>query len=185
MLSKGHHFPRVALTGVLDADSYLSFPDFRAVERTYVLLTQLAGRAGRGERQGRVVLQTYRPEHYAIRAALDNDDASFAEQEMRFREIFGYPPFVRLALVLSRDRRRERALERLRRASDRIQEAAGGELRVTGPAPAPFERLRGEWRFQCLVRGRSGALVRSAVAAALAQAAPGELVVDVDPYQLL
>jgi primosomal protein N' (replication factor Y) len=185
MLSKGHHFPRVALTGVLDADGYLGFPDFRAVERTYVLLTQLAGRAGRGERPGRVVLQTYRPEHYAIRAALEHDDGAFAAQEMRFREIFGYPPFVRLALVLARDRRRERALERLRRASDRIRDASGGELRVTGPAPAPFERLRGEWRFQCLVRGRSGSRVRAAVAAALAETAPGELVVDVDPYQLL
>jgi len=186
MLSKGHHFPEVALTAVLSADSYLGFPDFRAVERTYDLLTQLAGRAGRGERPGRVVLQTYRPEHYAIRAALEHDDHAFATQEMRFREIFGYPPFSRLALILSRDRSRERALDRLRDVARSLEPFLRAEgLRVTGPAPAPFERLRGQWRFQCLVRGASGAAVRRAVAAALAGRAPGELLVDVDPYQLL
>jgi primosomal protein N' (replication factor Y) len=186
MLSKGHHFPGVALTAVLSADSYLGFPDFRAVERTYALLTQISGRAGRGERPGRVVLQTFHPEHYAIRAALDHDDEAFAAQEMRFREIFGYPPFSRLVLLLSRDRRRERALERLREVAARLDAPARAEgLRVTGPAPAPFERLRGEWRFQCLVRGPSGSAVRRAVAGALAGRAPGEVVVDVDPFQLL
>jgi primosomal protein N' (replication factor Y) len=186
MLSKGHHFPGVALTAVLSADSYLGFPDFRAVERTYVLLTQISGRAGRGERPGRVVLQTYHPDHYAIRAALDHDDDAFAAQEMRFREIFGYPPFSRLVLLLSRDRHRERALDRLREVAARLDAPARSEgLRVTGPAPAPFERLKGEWRFQCLVRGPSGTAVRRAVAAALAGRPPGEISVDVDPFQLL
>lgn len=189
MLSKGHHFPRVALTAVLSADSYLGFPDFRAVERTYALLTQLAGRAGRGERPGRVVLQTWHPDHYAIQAALRHDDEAFAGQELRFRETFGYPPFTRLALLLSRDRRRERALDRLSEAAQRIGRGVrvGGAdgVRVTGPAPAPFERLRGEWRFQLLVRAASGAAVRRAVAAALGDRAPGEISVDVDPYQLL
>ena len=186
MLSKGHHFPGVALTAVLSADSYLGFPDFRAVERTYALLTQISGRAGRGERPGRVVLQTFHPEHYAIRAALDHDDEAFAAQEMRFREIFGYPPFSRLVLLLSRDRHRERALDRLREVAARLDAPARAEgLRVTGPAPAPFERLRGEWRFQCLVRGPSGSAVRRVVAAALAGRAPGEISVDVDPFQLL
>lgn len=189
MLSKGHHFPRVALTAVLSADSYLGFPDFRAVERTYALLTQLAGRAGRGERPGRVVLQTWHPDHYAIQAALRHDDEAFAGQELRFRETFGYPPFTRLALLLSRDRRRERALDRLSEAAQRIGRGVrvGGAdgVRVTGPAPAPFERLRGEWRFQLLVRAASGAAVRRAVAAALGDRAPGEISVDIDPYQLL
>jgi primosomal protein N' (replication factor Y) len=189
MLSKGHHFPGVALTAVLSADSYLGFPDFRAVERTYALLTQLAGRAGRGERPGRVVLQTWHPDHYAVQAALRHDDEAFARQEMGFRETFGYPPFTRLALLLARDRRRERALARLAEAATRIARAVGSGgadgVRVTGPAPAPFERLRGEWRFQLLVRAPSGAAVRRAVAAALAGRPPGEVSVDVDPYQLL
>jgi primosomal protein N' (replication factor Y) len=186
MLSKGHHFPRVALTAVLSADSYLGFPDFRAVERTYSLLTQLAGRAGRGERPGRVVLQTYHPDHYAIQAALRHDDEAFARQEMRFRETFGYPPYARLALLLARDRRRERALERLTEAARRIERGrVPGGVRVTGPAPAPFERLRGEWRFQLLVRAPAGAAVRRAVAIALGERGAGEIVVDVDPYHLL
>lgn len=189
MLSKGHHFPGVALTAVLSADSYLGFPDFRAVERTYALLTQLAGRAGRGERPGRVVLQTWHPDHYAVQAALRHDDEAFARHEMGFRETFGYPPFTRLALLLARDRRRERALARLTEAAERIDRSvrSGGVdgVRVTGPAPAPFERLRGEWRFQLLVRAPSGAAVRRAVAAALGDRPPGEISVDVDPYQLL
>ena len=109
MVAKGHHFPNVSLTGVLLADSYLGFPDFRAVERTYALLTQVAGRAGRGERPGRVVIQTYHPEHYAIRAAMANDDAAFEHQEMKFRRTFHYPPYTRMVLLLSRSRRREKA----------------------------------------------------------------------------
>jgi len=186
MISKGHHFPRVALTGVLSADAYLGFPDFRAVERTYALLTQLAGRAGRGDRPGRVVLQTWHPEHYAIQAALRHDDAAFAAQEMRFREVFGYPPFSRMVLLLSRDRVRERAMERLRGIAAALEPAVrSGQLRLTGPAPAPFERLRGEWRFQCLVRSESGSALRAAVARALEGRPPGEIVVDVDPQQLL
>src|SRR6185295_1831583 len=113
MVSKGHHFPGVALTGVLAADSYLGFPDFRAVERTYTLLTQLAGRAGRGERAGRVVIQTFHPEHYAIQAALEHDDRRFAEEEMRFRRVFHYPPFTRMVHLLVRDAKRERGWARI------------------------------------------------------------------------
>ncbi|MEM8962321.1 MAG: primosomal protein N', partial [Acidobacteriota bacterium] len=109
MVAKGHHFPRVALAAVLHADSYLGFPDFRAVERTYALLTQLAGRAGRGERPGRVVVQTYHPEHYAIRAALDHDDVAYAREETRFRRSFLYPPFARLVQVVARHKERARA----------------------------------------------------------------------------
>ncbi|MGH9360997.1 MAG: replication restart helicase PriA, partial [Thermoanaerobaculia bacterium] len=94
MVSKGHHFPGVALTAVLAADTYLGFPDFRAGERTYNLLFQIAGRAGRGDRPGKVVIQTYHPDHYAIQAALRQDDASFAREELRFRRVFHYPPYT-------------------------------------------------------------------------------------------
>ena len=186
MVSKGHHFPRVALTGILSADSYLGFPDFRAVEKTYALLTQLAGRAGRGERPGRMVIQTFLPEHYAIRAALAQDDAAFAEQEMRFRRIFHYPPYTRMVQLLLRDRSRERGLERLTEIAGRIgRHPRAGELRVTGPATAPLERLRGEWRLQLLVRGAQGGLVRQAIREALGDKPHPGLAVDVDPYHLL
>ncbi|MCM2270643.1 MAG: primosomal protein N' [Thermoanaerobaculia bacterium] len=186
MLSKGHHFPHVALTAVLSADAYLGFPDFRAVERTYALLTQLAGRAGRGVTPGRVVLQTYHPDHYAIRAALEHDDAAFVAQEMRFRRLFDYPPFTRMALVWSRDRDRERAWTRLRELAETLRAQPGAaRLRITGPAPAPLERLKGEWRFQLAVRGPAGRDLRAALQAALAGRRDSGLTVDVDPYQLL
>ncbi|MEO8277646.1 MAG: primosomal protein N', partial [Thermoanaerobaculia bacterium] len=186
MVSKGHHFPGVALTGILSADSYLGFPDFRAVEKTYALLTQLAGRAGRGERPGRVVIQTFLPEHYAIRAALLQDDRAFADQELRFRRIFHYPPYTRMVQLLLRDKSRERGLARLSEVASRIaRHPRAGELRVTGPATAPLERLRGEWRLQLLVRGVQGPVVRQVVREALGDKVLAGLAIDVDPYHLL
>lgn len=187
MVAKGHHFPEVSLTAVLAADSYLSFPDFRAVEKTYAQLVQLAGRAGRGDRPGRVVVQTYHPDHYAIRAALAHDDEGFAREELRFRRAFHYPPYSRMIQVLLRDRQRERGHRWMADLAARLEAARAGEqgLRLTGPAPAPFERLRGEWRFQLLLRGPSGARLRAWLAAALPAPWPRGLVVDVDPYHLL
>jgi primosomal protein N' (replication factor Y) len=187
MVSKGHHFPRIALAAVLAADSYLGFPDFRAVERTYTLLTQLAGRAGRGERAGRVVIQTYNPDHYAIQAALTHDDERFAAEETRFRRVFHYPPFTRMVALLVRDAKRERGWARMQELAGRLAAhplAAG--VRVTGPAPAPLERLRDRWRFQLLLRAPSSAQLRGLLAAALPEThAAADLVVDVDPYDLL
>lgn len=186
MVSKGHHFPRVALAAVLHADTYLAFPDFRAVERTYALLTQLAGRAGRGERPGRVVIQTFHPDHYAIRAALEHDDRAFAEEEMRFRKVFHYPPYTRLVQVLSRHAERERAEAGLQRLAERCQaHPHAGEVRITGPAPAPLERLRGKWRFQLLLRGPSASRLRQLVEDVVGRDAGGEVVVDVDPQDLM
>jgi primosomal protein N' (replication factor Y) len=186
MVSKGHHFPQIALAAVLAADSYLGFPDFRAVERTYTLLTQLAGRAGRGERAGRVVIQTFHPDHYAIQAALQHDDARFAEEEMRFRRIFHYPPFTRMVHLLVRDAKRERGSSRIHDLAERLAAhplAAG--VRVSGPAPAPLERLRNQWRFQLLLRDASGSKLRRLLAAVLPAVPERDLVVDVDPYDLL
>lgn len=186
MVAKGHHFPRVALAAVLLADTYLSFPDFRAVERTYTLLTQLAGRAGRGDRPGRVLIQTYHPDHYAIDAVRAQDDAGFAEQELHFRRTFHYPPYTRMVQVLARDGDRQRAESRLRELATRVARHPGaGGVRVSGPAPAAFERLRGKWRFQLLLRSAHGARLRQLVRAVLEDRPAGELVIDVDPYQLL
>jgi primosomal protein N' (replication factor Y) len=186
MVSKGHHFPGVGLTAVLHADTYLGFPDFRAVERTYNLLTQLAGRAGRGERPGRIVIQTLHPEHYAIRAALAHDDEAFASEEMRFRRVFHYPPYTRMVQLLSRDRNRERAEAAIREINRNLSNhPLASEVRISGPAPAPFEKLRGRWRFQLLVRSASATRLRRMVRESLGEKLPSEIVVDVDPYELL
>lgn len=185
MVSKGHHFPDVALAAVLAADSYLGFPDFRAAERGYALLTQLAGRAGRGDRPGRFVIQTYHPDHYAIQALLKRDDEAFASQEMRFRRVFHYPPFTRMIQIVVRDRDRERGWRRiseLAKAARTNRVAAG--VRFSGPAPAPLERLKGRWRFQLLMRSRSGADVRQ-LARELVPAPSVDVSVDVDPQDLM
>ncbi len=185
MISKGHHFPNVALAAVLTADSYLGFPDFRAAERSYALLTQLSGRAGRGDRAGRFVIQTYHPDHYAIQAVLNQDDEAFASHEMRFRRTFHYPPFTRMVQLVVRDRNRDRGrsrIEELAAAARRHELAAG--VRFSGPAPAPLERLKGQWRFQFLMRSANGSDVRS-LARAVAPAPAADLTVDVDPQDLM
>ncbi len=189
MVAKGHHFPRVSLAAVLFADTYLSFPDFRAVERTSSLLAQLAGRAGRGERPGKVLIQTLQPDHYAVRAALAHDDEGFAQEELRFRRTFHYPPFGRLIQVLSEDRRLEVAKEAVEAVAHRVfADPASREILCLGPAPAPFERLGGKWRHQLLLRGPSVARLRRAVKAAIESLSATHravLKVDVDPYDLL
>jgi primosomal protein N' (replication factor Y) len=186
MVSKGHHFPEVALTAVLSADTYLGFADFRAVERTYTLLTQVAGRAGRGERAGRVVVQSYHPHHYAIRAALEHDDEAFAKEELRFRRVFHYPPYTRMVQLLVRDEKRERAEAAARELADRIErDPLAREVRIAGPVLAPFERLRNQWRFQLLLRHPSVKTLHRLLDRAIPDKLPAELVVDVDPYDLL
>jgi primosomal protein N' (replication factor Y) len=186
MVSKGHHFPGVSLTAVLAADAYLGFPDFRAVERTYNLLTQLAGRAGRGDRPGRVVIQTYHPDHYAIQAALHQDDEGFAQEEMRFRRVFHYPPYTRMVQLLMRDKDREKAWGAIRElAADLAAHPLSRHARITGPAPAPLERLRNEWRFQLLVRSAAGKDLHRMLRDVVPQSPAVALVVDVDPQQLL
>ncbi len=186
MVSKGHHFPRVALTAVLAADAYLGFPDFRAVERTYNLLTQVAGRAGRGDRPGRVVIQTFHPDHYAIQAALHQDDEGFMREEMRFRRVFHYPPYTRMVQLLARDKNRDKAWSVISDLSaDLSAHPLARSVRITGPAPAPLERLRGEWRFQLLARSASGKDLHRLLEDVLQGNPPAGLVVDVDPQQLL
>lgn len=185
MVSKGHHFPRVALAAVLFADTYLRFPDFRAVERTYALLTQLGGRAGRGNRPGRVVIQTFFPQHYAIRAALDHDDAAFAEEEMRFRRTYAYPPFSRMVQILVRHKERDRAEAAIQDLARRVRRhPLAAEVRLTGPAVAPLERIRGKWRYQLLLRSPSSARLRQLVRD-VTEGIKIDLTVDVDPYELM
>ena len=186
MVSKGHHFPNVALTAVLAADAYLSFPDFRAVERTYNLLVQVAGRAGRGEKPGRVVIQTYHPDHYAIQAALRGDDEGFAREELRFRRVFHYPPYTRMVQLLVRDKNRDRAWAAISElATNLTAHPLARAVRLSGPAPAPLERLRGEWRFQLLARTVDGRGLHRMLEEVLPKNPSYDLVIDVDPQQLL
>ena len=158
MIAKGHDFPAVTLVGVVAADGGLGAPDFRAAERTFQLLTQVAGRAGRGEDPGRVVIQTMKPDHYAVSAAARQDYPAFAAVEAEMRRRFRYPPFVRLtSLVVSARsaRKAEEAASAL--ARNIVTPDAPESVEVLGPAPAPGPRPEGLWRWQMLVRAAPAA----------------------------
>jgi primosomal protein N' (replication factor Y) len=156
ILAKGHDFPNVTLVGVVSVDAGLALPDFRAAERTFQLLTQVAGRAGRGDRAGKVLIQTYHPYHYALRHASSQDYSGFYKEEIRHRENHTYPPFVALASLLvhgtDAGKVRTTAVE-LRRTLDLASPER--TVRILGPAPAPLARLKGEYRVQLLVKSRS------------------------------
>jgi primosomal protein N' (replication factor Y) len=168
MLAKGHDFPNVTLVGVVSVDAGLALPDFRSAERTFQLITQVAGRAGRGDLPGRVLIQTYHPYHYALRHACAQDYEGFYNEEIQYRQNHSYPPFVALAtlLVHGSDLGRVRAdsLE-LRKQLDAANEQR--KCRILGPAPAPLARLKGEHRFQLLLKSRSRRPLREVADAAL------------------
>ncbi len=158
MVAKGHDFPGVRLVGVVNADLGLHLPDFRAAERTFQLLTQVAGRAGRGALPGRVILQTWAPDHYAIRPALTHDYERFYAEERAQRERLRYPPFGRLALLRVQASDEGAARDAAERLAGLVRGAAGALL--LGPAPAPIARLRGQHRFQLLLKSAQPALLR-------------------------
>lgn len=184
MVAKGHDFPNATALAVLDADAILSFPDFRAAERTFQLVTQAAGRVGRGERPGLVAVQTSRPDHEAIQAAVRQDHRAFADAELRFRRAFRYPPFTHLLLALWADADRDRAEKAAAEGTEALRRSdAGRNVRVLGPAPAPLERLKGTWRFQTVAKAESRAAIARAGAVLSALTDPPRL--DVDPQSLL
>jgi primosomal protein N' (replication factor Y) len=190
MLAKGHDFRRVTLVGVISADSSLSLPDFRAAERTFQLLTQVAGRAGRGELPGRVLIQTYHPEHYAIQDAVRQDYLSFYERELQFRRMMSYPPFISLASVIVRDRNLEKAIQWSRKLSEYFLPHDGKDIRVLGPASAPLARLKKEHRYQFLLKSPKRSLISKVLGGALAFCDTKEIpqtavLVDMDPLSLL
>jgi len=186
MVAKGHDFPRVTLVGVVSADVGLGVADFRAAERTFQLLTQVAGRAGRGERRGLAIIQTLYPEHYAIRHATRQDYRGFFNEEIAYRRAMRYPPHVGLVNIVVRGPTPRAALEGAMRLARGI-ERPGAPHRVLGPAPAPLGRLRGEHRYQIFVKTTNRVEARRAVRAAL-ESAPDlrrRLTVDVDPVTVL
>jgi primosomal protein N' (replication factor Y) len=181
MLAKGLDLPLVTLVGVISADTGLFLPDYRAAERTFQVLTQVAGRAGRGQAGGQVVLQTYHPEHEAIRAASVHDFPAFYRAELSHRRVLGYPPFRRLVRLVGRgasadsiERQAAHLATRLRRGIARL----GQTIEVLGPTPCFFTRQRGLLRWQIVLRGADPA-------AAVPTDIPEGWTVDVDPVSLL
>ncbi len=193
MVAKGHDFQRVTLVGVVSADLRLGMPDFRAAERTFQLLTQVAGRAGRGDLPGEVLVETFYPEHYAIQDSVRQDFEGFFEKEVRFRRLLHYPPFAALATILVRDRKIENAIRWSRQLADFFApfnaDNKRGEIRVLGPAAAPLAKLKGEHRFQFLLKSLRRAALHTALAGALDFCAKKNIpdsavILDVDPLSL-
>jgi primosomal protein N' (replication factor Y) len=188
MVAKGHDFPNVTAVGVLSADSILNFPDFRAAEKTFQLLSQVAGRAGRGDAPGTVHVQTFHPDHPAVRRAAAHDVDGFSTHELEFRRAFFYPPFSDLASVLVSSPDREKAEEAANEIGRSLAAASRGRsVRLSGPAPAPLERLQGKWRFQILVRAAERPLILSVLEEAIPDRPPAgaQVAVDVDPQDLM
>jgi len=189
MIAKGHDIPNVTLVGIVSADIGLGLPDFRAAERTFQLLTQAAGRAGRGETPGIVLIQTINPDHYAVRCAAAQDYEAFYAKELEFRRAMSYPPFGVMANIIVRGPRQEEAMARSGELARLIGPAPEG-VRVMGPAAAAMARIKNEYRYQMLLKSSSrkrlneivGELRRFAAAEKWGAAA---LVADIDPVTLL
>jgi primosomal protein N' (replication factor Y) len=187
MIAKGHDFPQVTLVGVISADVGLGVADFRAAERTFQLLTQVAGRAGRGGQTGEAVIQTLFPEHYSIRLATAQDYDAFFEREIAFRRAMRYPPIVSMINVVVRGRSFAEAMNRAADLAGRVRERVGPSAIVLGPAPAPLTRLRGSHRAQFFLKGTARAAMRQAIRDALAGLPDiaRKASVDVDPLSVL
>jgi primosomal protein N' (replication factor Y) len=192
MVTKGHDLPNVTLVGVINADAALSIPDFRATERAFQLLVQVAGRAGRGSSPGRVIVQTWDPDNPAIAIAARHDVDAFLERELADRKELGYPPFARSALVrveaVDQDEARS-ACEALARRARECSPVRSGDVHVLGPAPAPIARIRGRWRFRLMLRASLRPPLRETLSvideARRALARRVRVAIDVDPVQLL
>ena len=189
MIAKGHDIPNVTLVGVVSADVGLGLPDFRAAERTFQLLTQVAGRAGRGSLPGIVLIQTINPDHYAVRMAAAQDYQTFYEKELQFRRMMHYPPFSAMANILVRAEQQEQAL-RLSTELGHFLMPAPERIKIMGPAEAPVPRLKNEYRYQFLIKAASrkalnGLLRRAQAFARDRKWTATALVIDVDPLTLL
>lgn len=193
MIAKGLDFPNVLLVGVINADGALHFPDFRAAERTFQLVTQVAGRTGRGNRGGRVIVQTYTPEHPAIQAASHHDYIQFAKGEMVNRRKFNYPPLGSVARIIIRgpaEEITEATAELLLLRLESARNVLGHEVRILGPAPPPIAKLRGKYRFHILLQAvdsaHLGATIRRAIETfKIPEKDDVQYVIDIDPMDML
>lgn len=181
MIAKGLDLPLVTLVGVVSADTGLNLPDYRSAERTFQVLTQVAGRAGRGLLGGKVILQTYQPDHYAIDAASDHDYELFYQSEIRHRETLGYPPYVRLARLLYRHHSQSAVEKETQRIADQIKQRAKNEGLISnliGPVPCFFHKRRGEHRWHIVIRASDPVRL-------IPESLPEGWIVDIDPVSLL
>ena len=186
MIAKGLDFPRITVVGVVNADVTMNLPDFRASERTFNLLTQVAGRAGRGEEGGEVIVQTYAPEHYAILAASKHDYEKFYEEEIKSRREFRFPPFVHIIKLTCRSRNEKKAID----TAGNLKKFLADQLKsieIVGPAPAPISRIRGYYRWNVLLKGKNRSIMCEELKKALKSyrsPAGAILTVDVDPISM-
>lgn len=193
MITKGFDFPGVTLAAVVLADMGLNIPDFRSAERTFQVLTQVAGRAGRGERAGRVIIQTRAPHHYSVRAAQAQDYARFMRRELELRKELGYPPFARLAIVRIEGEDSRRVAQIAAAAAEALTRAAPSPeiVRVLGPSPAPIERIKQRFRWQVMLKSKELRPMRAALASMRAEIGPMAeehrvyLIIDIDPVRML
>ena len=190
MVAKGHDLPGVTLVGVISADISLGIPDFRSGERTFQLVTQVAGRSGRGDHQGNVIVQTYNPDHPSIIFATHQDSGAFLEQELKLREELNYPPFSRLVNIRFSGRF-ESETERVVSESDKLARRMSsklpmGSLEILGPSPCPIYKIRNRFRFQMLLKGSSPGVLhnfsKQLVGSISKISSNVRCSVDVDPY---
>lgn len=190
MVAKGHDLPGVTLVGVISADISLGIPDFRSGERTFQLVTQVAGRAGRGDGEGRAIVQTYNPDHPSITFAARQDSKGFLEQELKLREELGYPPFARLVNIRFTGRREDEVTDVARKAGEAARRLAGklapGAVEILGPSPCPVSRIKNRYRRQMLLRSSDVKALRTLVKRLMAGmgkiAGQVRVSADVDPY---
>jgi primosomal protein N' (replication factor Y) len=190
MIAKGHDVHGVTLVGVVGCDYALGLPDFRAAERVFQLLTQVSGRAGRGELSGQVLVQTYHPEHYAIQCAAEHDFAGFVERELRFRRAMHYPPYAALANILLQSQRLEEAAAWATTLGRWCQQTTLKHVRVLGPATAPIAKIKRIYRFHLVMKGENRRALQQALRALLVHAEEAgipraNLIIDVDPVSLM
>ena len=190
MIAKGHDFPRVTLVGVIGADAPLAMPDFRAAERTFQLLTQVAGRSGRGREPGEVVIQSYFPDHYTFQLAVTQRFEDFYARESRYRKGMFYPPFTALAGIMVTDRDPARAAALAREVGEFLDSVRSKTVRILGPAPAPLERIKKVHRHQLLIKSASRATLHHMLEKLQAYVEEKKIggtrvIIDVDPVSLL
>ena len=191
MIAKGLDFPKVTLVGVIAADTTLKIPDFRAAERTFQLLTQVSGRAGRHELPGNVVIQTYSPEHYSVQFAGKHDYHSFFSQELIQREKMSYPPYKRLILINFSHRELTKVMKASELFVRRFKKDITSDIEVLGPVASPISRMKDRYRFQCMIKYNNESLVinriRQTMNLVTDEIKDRHLLisVDVDPYLLM
>lgn len=191
MIAKGLDFPNVTLVGVISADTILNLPDFRASERTFQLISQVAGRTGRGPKGGRVVVQSHNPRHYSITYAANHDYEGFAKKELEYRKQLNYPPFGKLARIVLRSPQEDKAREKCSTVTDKLKEIAkanGNQMEILGPSPAPMTKINTMFRWHILLKAQSDQHIHIALQGVMDMLKPSKNVqamVDVDPYMML